>query len=123
MFFVGTQIAQQYVQTDKVVALAITGSKRWDGMPNVPTMQESGLKGFEVVNWFGLWLPAKASPELVNKIQAQIVVALSLPEVKQQFAQLGLEGVGSKPNDFAKYVAKESLAAKLIASKLPKDPK
>jgi tripartite-type tricarboxylate transporter receptor subunit TctC len=123
IFFVGTQIAQQYVQADKVTALAITGSKRWDGMPRVPTMQESGLKGFEVVNWFGLWLPAKASPEIVNKIQAQVVAALNLPDVKQQFAQLGLEGVGSKPGDFEKYVIKESLAAKLIASKIPKEPK
>jgi tripartite-type tricarboxylate transporter receptor subunit TctC len=86
-------------------------------------MQEAGLKGFEVVNWFGLWLPAKASPEIVNKIQAQVVAALNLPDVKQQFAQLGLEGVGSKPSDFEKYVIKESLAAKLIASKIPKEPK
>jgi tripartite-type tricarboxylate transporter receptor subunit TctC len=123
MFFVGTQIAQQYVQANKVGAIAITGSKRWDGMPNVPTMQESGLKGFDVVNWFGLWLPPKASPELVNRIQMQVVAALALPEVKQQFAQLGLEGVGSKPADFAKFVAKESAAARLIASKLPKEPK
>jgi tripartite-type tricarboxylate transporter receptor subunit TctC len=123
MFFVGTQIAQQYVQANKVVAIAITGSKRWDGMPNVPTMQESGLKGFEVVNWFGLWLPPKASPELANRIQMQVAVALNSPDVKQQFAQLGLEGVGSKPADFAKYVAKEYASAKLIASKLPKDSK
>jgi len=123
IFFVGTQIAQQYVQADKVTALAITGSKRWDGMPRIPTMQEAGLKGFEVVNWFGLWLPAKASPEIVNKIQSQVVAALNLPDVKQQFAQLGLEGVGSKPSDFEKYVIKESLAAKLIASKIPKEPK
>jgi tripartite-type tricarboxylate transporter receptor subunit TctC len=113
MFFVGTQIAQQYVQANKVIALAITGSKRWSGMPDVPTMQESGLKGFEVVNWFGLWLPAKASPELVNQIQMQVVAALNSPDVKQQFAQLGLEGIGLKPNDFAKYVAKEYQAANI----------
>jgi len=56
MFFVGTQIALQHVQSGKLRAIALTGSKRWKGMPDVPTMDEAGLKGFQVVNWFGLFL-------------------------------------------------------------------
>jgi tripartite-type tricarboxylate transporter receptor subunit TctC/predicted dehydrogenase len=68
MFFVGTQIAVQHVKDGKVRALAVTGAKRWKGMPDVPTMQEAGVPGFNVVNWFGLWLPAGAPPELVQKI-------------------------------------------------------
>ncbi len=63
MFFVGTQIAVQQVKAGKVRALAITGAKRWKGMPDVPTMQEAGVKDFNVVNWFGLWLPANAPRE------------------------------------------------------------
>lgn len=62
MFFVGTQIAQQHVQTGRLRAIALTGARRWAGMPQVPTMAEAGLPGFEVVNWFGLWMPASVAP-------------------------------------------------------------
>ena len=89
MFFVGTQIALQHVQTGKLRALAVTGAKRWKGMPDVPTMQEAGLKDFNVVNWFGLWLPAGAPPDLVNRLQGEMVKALADPEVQQQFDTLG----------------------------------
>jgi tripartite-type tricarboxylate transporter receptor subunit TctC len=118
LFFVGTQIAVQQVQAGKVRALALTGAKRWKGMPDVPTMQEAGLKDFDVVNWFGLWLPAHASPELVNRIQAEMVKALGDPEVRQQFDQQGLEAVGTKPDEFAKFVARESAVTQDIARRM-----
>lgn len=122
MFFVGTQIAVQHVQTGKVRALAVTGAKRWKGMPDVPTMQEAGLKDFDVINWFGLWLPAGASPELTNRLQAEIVKAINEPDVKQQFEAQGLEGVASTPEDFAKFVAKEAQVARDIARKIGAAP-
>ena len=118
MFFVGTQIALQHVQSGKVRALAVTGAKRWKGMPDVPTMQEGGLKDFNVVNWFGLWLPAGASPDLVTKLQAEMVKALAQPDVRAQFDQQGLEAVGMKPDEFAKFVAKESESTMAIAKRI-----
>jgi tripartite-type tricarboxylate transporter receptor subunit TctC len=118
MFFVGTQIAVQHVQSGKLRALAVTGAKRWKGMPDIPTMQEAGLKDFDVINWFGLWLPAGASPELTARLQTEMVKAINDPEVKQQFEAQGLEGVGSKPEDFAKFVAKEAQVARDIARKI-----
>ncbi len=118
MFFVGTQLAVQHVQTGKVRALAITGAKRWKGMPDVPTLQEAGLKDFNVVNWFGLWLPAGAPPEIVERIHAAIVKALADPDVRQQFDQQGLEGVGMKPDEFARFVAKESATTQEIARRM-----
>src|SRR5258708_39739298 len=63
MFFVGTQIAAQHAQGGKLRVLALTGAKRWKGLPDAPTMQEAGFKGFNLINWFGLWLPAGASPD------------------------------------------------------------
>ena len=60
----GTQIALPLAQSGKLRVLALTGAKRWKGMPDVPTMDEQGLKGFSKVNWFGLWLPAGAPPAL-----------------------------------------------------------
>lgn len=122
MFFVGTQIAVQHVQAGSLRALAVTGAKRWKGMPDVPTMQESGLKDFDVINWFGLWLPAGAPPELANRIQGEVVKALADPEIRQQFDAQGLEGVGSKPDDFARFVAKEAQVTRDIARRIGAKP-
>jgi tripartite-type tricarboxylate transporter receptor subunit TctC len=118
MFFVGTQIAVQHVQSGKVRALAVTGAKRWKGMPDVPTMQEAGIKDFNVVNWFGLWLPAGAAPDLVNRLYSEMAKALAQPDVQQQFDQLGLEAVAMKPADFAKFVAKESETTLAVARRI-----
>src|SRR5438128_6602176 len=122
LFFVGTQIAASQVQAGKVRALAVTGAKRWKGLPDVPTMQEAGFKDYNLINWFGLWLPAGAAPELVARIHGEVVKALADPEVKQQFETQGLEGVGMPPAEFAKFVEKEAsfineLARKIKATK------
>jgi tripartite-type tricarboxylate transporter receptor subunit TctC len=118
MFFVGTQIAVQHVQAGKLRAIALTGKKRWKGMPDVPTMEEAGLKGFNVVNWFGLWLPAGAPHEVVEKLHAAVAKAVNEPDVKQQFDTLGLEGVAMKPEEFALFVASEAKAAQDIARRV-----
>lgn len=115
IFFVGTQIALQHVHSGKLRALAITGARRWKGMPDVPTMDEQGLKGFNKVNWFGLWLPAGAPPEIVQKIHAAVAAAVNDPDVKQQFDTLGLEGVAMRPAEFATFVASEQKAALEVA--------
>ena len=122
IFFVGTQIAVQHVQAGKLRALAVTGEKRWKGMPDVPTMQEAGLRGFNIVNWFGLWLPAGAPPELANRLQAEVAKALREPDVQKQFETLGLEAVASKPEDFAKFVAHESAVTQEIARRIGATP-
>ena len=115
MFFVGTQLAVQHVQSGKLRALAVTGAKRWKGMPLVPTMQEAGLKDFNIVNWFGLWLPAGAPPEIVARLHAEMVKATNDAEIKEQFDTLGLEGVGMKPDEFAKFVAREAATTLEVA--------
>jgi tripartite-type tricarboxylate transporter receptor subunit TctC len=118
MFFVGTNIALQHVHTGRLRALALTGSKRWKGMPDTPTMDEQGLKGFNKVNWFGLWLPAGAPPEIVEKIHAAVAAAINEPDVKQQFDTLGLEGVAMPPAQFARFVVEEQKAALEVARRI-----
>jgi len=118
MMFVGTQIAAPLLQSGRVRILALTGAKRWKGLPDVPTMQESGFKGYNLINWFGLWLPAGASRELVARLHSEVVKALAEPEVLRQFDVQGLEAVGSKPDDFARFVAKESAFMTELARKL-----
>jgi tripartite-type tricarboxylate transporter receptor subunit TctC len=120
MFFVGTQIAASQAKAGKVRVLALSGAKRWKGLPEVPTMAEQGFKGYNLINWFGLWLPAGASPQLMARIHAAVVKALADPEVRAQFDAQGLEGVGMPPAEFAKFVAKESVFINDLARKIQK---
>ena len=120
MFFVGTQLAAQHAKSGKARVLALTGAKRWKGLPDVPTMQEAGFKDFNIINWFGVWLPAGASPEIANRIHTEVVKALADPEVRQQFDVQGLEGVGMPPAQFAKFVARESAFINELARKIRK---
>jgi tripartite-type tricarboxylate transporter receptor subunit TctC len=119
MFFIGPQIGLPFVQDGRLRALALTGNTRWKGMPAVPTMQEQGFPGFNVVNWFGAWLPAGAPPAIAAKLQHEIVRALQAPDVQQAFDTLGLRAVGSSPADFARFVAQEAVAAQDIARRVP----
>jgi len=118
MFFVGTQIAAQQAHAGRVRVLALTGAKRWKGLPDVPTMQEAGFKGYNLINWFGLWLPAGAAPELMARIHAEVVKALADPHVKEQFDAQGLEGVGMPPAEFARFVESESKFINELARKI-----
>jgi len=118
MFFVGTQIAQQHVQTGRLRAIALTGARRWAGMPEVPSMAEAGLPGFEVVNWFGLWMPAGVAPAIVTRVHAAVASAVADPEVRQQFETLGLEGVAMPPAAFAAFVAEQARLAQEIGRRV-----
>jgi tripartite-type tricarboxylate transporter receptor subunit TctC len=122
LFFVGTQLAAQQVQAGKLRALAVTGARRWKGLPDVPTMEESGFKGYNLINWFGLWLPAGAPQEIVMRLHAETMKALADPEVRAQFDAQGLEGVGMPPAEFAKFVAKEFAFMTDLAHKIGAAP-
>jgi tripartite-type tricarboxylate transporter receptor subunit TctC len=118
VFFIGTQIALPLVQEGKIRALAVTGKERWRGMPEVPTMQEQGFPDFNIVNWFGAWLPAGAPPQVVTRLHGEIARVLKDPDVQKEFDTLGLRSVGSSPEDFAGFVAKETARAQEIARRI-----
>jgi tripartite-type tricarboxylate transporter receptor subunit TctC len=118
LVFVGTQIALPLLQSNRLRVLALTGAKRWKGMPDVPTMQESGFKGYNLINWFGLWLPPGASPALLARLHAETVKALAAPEVLKQFDAQGLEGVGLPPAEFLKFVTTQSAFMNELARKI-----
>jgi tripartite-type tricarboxylate transporter receptor subunit TctC len=120
MFFVGTQLAAQHAKSGKARVLALTGAKRWKGLPDVPTMQEAGFRDYNIINWFGLWLPAGAPAEISSQIHAEVVKALADADVKSQFDQQGLEGVGMPPAEFARFVARESAFINDLARKIRK---
>ena len=87
-------------------------------MPDVPTMQEQGFKDFNVVNWFGAWLPAGTPPQIVARLQSEIAKTLQEPDIQKEFDTLGLRGVGSSPEDFARFVAKDAETAREIARRI-----
>jgi tripartite-type tricarboxylate transporter receptor subunit TctC len=80
-----------HVTAGKLVAVAYSGSKRSPALPNVPTVAEAGVAGFETVNWFGLFAPAKTPNDILDKMNAEVGKALNSADIKEQFAKDGVE--------------------------------
>lgn len=118
MCFAPMQAVFPLIQSGKLRAVATTGTKRQAVLPDVPTMQESGLKDFELTGWHGLYLPAGAAPELVSRIYSEVVRALNDPEVKQRMHDTQYEIVASKPEEFSKYVAQDVAFMRDLARKI-----
>jgi len=100
-----TSIAQ--VRAGRIKALAITSAKRSALMTELPTVAESGLPGFEVSAWFGLYGPAAMPKDIVTKLNAEVNRVLQLPEVKEKFAGLGAESMIMNTDQFALHLRAE----------------
>ena len=104
-----------HVKSGKLKPLAVTTAKRVPSLPDVPTVAESGLDGFEMVSWYGLWAPPNLPPELVNKLQQEVAKALKSPQVAKALVEYGFMPSGSTPEEFKAYIRQESAKyAKLI---------
>ena len=108
MMFAGISTVIQYIKTGKLVAIAIASPKRSPELPNVPTVAESGLPGFDVTSWYGLVTRADTPPQIVTKIQLDCADVLSDPSVRSRFAGLGLEPAGDTTDEFAALIASET---------------
>jgi len=93
-----------FVKAGKLRALAVTGRKRMEVLPDVPTMIESGFKDFEVVEWNGFFVPSTTPKEIVNKLADAVRKAVESPEVRQKMQAIGIEPVGNSPEEFAKFL-------------------
>jgi tripartite-type tricarboxylate transporter receptor subunit TctC len=94
-------------QAGRIKALAITSLKRQPAAPNIPTIAESGMPGFEFVSWYGLWGPKDMPAAIAARLQTAIAKVLAQPEVKKRLNTLGFEAIGSTPDAFAAYIASE----------------
>ena len=96
-----------HIKSGKVRALAVTTGKRWPGTPDVPTVAESGVAGYEVSGWFGLLAPAGTPKPVVDTLYKAVGAMLKLPDVQKQMLELGAEPGGNTPDAFGKQVAAE----------------
>ena len=102
---INTTVGQ--LKEGKLMALGVSTWRRADVLPEVPTLAEQGLKDFHISLWFGMWAPAATPPAIVQKLNAQVAAILQYPEVREQFAKLGIGPVPMKPDEFAKFVRDE----------------
>jgi tripartite-type tricarboxylate transporter receptor subunit TctC len=93
-----------FAKAGKLRALAVTDLKRSPLLPDLPTLDESGLKGYQIVGWNGMFVPAGTSPAIINKLHVAVASALALPDVKERLAVLGADGVGDTPQHFAAFI-------------------
>jgi len=92
-----------YVKTGRLIALAVTNPKRSPVVPDVPTVAESGLPGFEALQWFGVYAPAGTPREIVTRLNTEIAKVLRMPEIRERFAGLGADVAGGSAEDFAAF--------------------
>ena len=96
------------VRDGRLRALAITSARRSALVPELPTMQEAGVPGYEMIGWNGIYAPKGTPPGIVKRLNDELATILRTPEMKEQFAKLGAEAVGSSPDEFAAFVKAES---------------
>ena len=97
-----------HVRSGKLRALAVTSPQRSAGVPDVPTVAESGYPGFDASSWFGLVGPAGLPREITSKISMEIARALRQPDLREKFIQQGADPVGSTPEEFGEYMRAET---------------
>ncbi len=103
MMFDTSLVVGPHIQSGKLRAIAVTGSQRIPGFPNVPTIAESGQKGFDMVSWQALFVPANTPQAVVDRLHAEVMKVLALPDVQARFKGFGMEPSNMTPTQLAAY--------------------
>lgn len=93
-----------FIKDGRLHAIGVASAKRSKVLPNVPTMIESGLPGFEVTSWYGLLAPAKTPKPIIDRLQREVAAVLALPEVRERYLSGGFEPVGNRPEEFTQQI-------------------
>lgn len=99
--------SKPFINDKKINLLAVTTAKRSKLLPDVPTVAESGLPGYEAMPWLGFVAPANTPDAVVNKFHAELMEVLKEPAVQEKFQNLGLEIIGNNPSEFASFLQKD----------------
>lgn len=107
MMFPTAIAAMPHLKSGKLKALAVTSAERVPSLPDVPTMKEAGVAGFEAVSWGGVMGPGNLPPEIVKRLNSDLQTILKMPDVVEKLQSLGAEVVASSPEEFAAYLQSE----------------
>ena len=107
-FFAVISTGVPHVQTGKVRAIAVTGSRRAEAVPDVPTIAESGVPGYAATNWYGLLAPAKTPAAVIDRINREMTAALKAPEVTEALKSRGIDAAPNSPAEFAAFIRAET---------------
>jgi len=107
MVVIGVPAAAPHIRSGRLRALAVIAPQRLAALPDVPTIAEAGLPGFEVTTWYGILVPASTPRPVVARLNAELVKAMHSPEVKERLAGLGTDAVTSTPEEFSAYIKRE----------------
>ena len=108
IYFANMASALPHVKNGKLKALAVTGAQRSSAAPELPTVAESGMPGYQVYEWNAIFAPAGTPPAIINRLQAEIAKVVRIPEVRERMLALGGEIVASSPADLAAWVREQS---------------
>jgi tripartite-type tricarboxylate transporter receptor subunit TctC len=97
------------VQSGKLRGIAVTSTRRADAIPDVPTIAEAGVKGYEAINWYGLHAPAKTPARIIDRLSKELVAALKSPDIVQQFKDRGIDATPSLPAEYTKFIRDEEV--------------
>ncbi|MEN3353435.1 MAG: hypothetical protein V7640_1593 [Betaproteobacteria bacterium] len=106
-FFAVISTGVPHVRSGKVRAIAVTGAKRAEAVPDVPTVAEAGVKGYAATNWYGMLAPAATPQPIIERHNREIVAALKAPDVVQQLKDQGIDAAPSSPAEFTKFIIAE----------------
>lgn len=101
-------VALPFIKQNRIRALGVSGKKRINVLPDVPTIAEAGISGYDADLWFGLFAPTKVPAERLARIQSEVIKALASNEVRERFASLGADGVGTTPAAFTAFLKAEN---------------
>ena len=99
--------ALPHIRSGKLRALGVSGTARWAGMPDVPAIADSGLPGYEALQWYGMLMPAGVPRVIINRLQQEIAGILQLSDVRERVAREGGAIIGSTPEQFAGHIERE----------------
>ena len=107
MMFDNLPVSLPHVKAGKLRALAVTSLTRSAALPDVPTMDEEGYKGFDATSWFGLLAPVGTPKDIIAKVNSASVKAIAAPEMRERLAAQGADPVGNTPEQFAAFIKLE----------------
>ena len=96
-----------YIRSNRLRAVAITTATRYPGLPDLPTIAESGVPGYEASSWFGVVVPAATPRDIIVRLNAEVNRAINLPDMRERFAEQGAIPAPGTPEDFAEWIRSE----------------